>query len=129
MYFLTAWFIYTNDFKDFTLQNGSVNLRAGGRQITRLQLSEGQGRLTLFFLLLLLLPVAGRKSTLSEGLILMAHETGLPAEPPDEDVREPGYGSIQNNSSQADFTFTCQVSIIARLYDVHMSTSVFHREA
>jgi hypothetical protein len=99
MYFLTAWFNYTNDFKDFTLPNGSVNLRAGGRQITRLQISEGQGRLTLFFLLLLLLPVAGRKSTLSPGLILMAHETGLPAEPPDEDVREPGYGSIQNNSS------------------------------
>jgi hypothetical protein len=60
---------------------GSVNLRAGGRQITRLQISEGQGRSTLFFLLLLLLlPVAGRKSTLSPGLILMAHATGLPGD-------------------------------------------------
>jgi hypothetical protein len=58
--FLTAWFIYTNDFKDFTLPNGSVNLRAGGLQITRLQISEGQGQLkhltlssSFFFFLLL----------------------------------------------------------------------------
>jgi hypothetical protein len=91
---LTAWFLYTNEFKVFTLETAARKPLAGGRQNTLANSRfEGQGYINSFLLLLLWLQEFDLAERIEPGLILTSprsrvatrtgcSETGLP----DEDV-------------------------------------------
>jgi hypothetical protein len=76
---LTACFLYTNEFKDFTLENRSAK-SAGWRTANALANSiiQGQGNITLYLLLLLWLQEFDLVERVEPGLILTSPQAGLP---------------------------------------------------
>jgi hypothetical protein len=110
---LTACFLYTNEFKDFTLETAARNPRAGARQ-TRLQIARLISLFLFFFFFCGL-----RNSTLPKGvkpgLILTSPKAGLP-----QDMVVPrqgcqmkmsgwtGYRSIQTKHLFTSAVIKCQ---------------------